>query len=104
MILGLFAGFAVLAITFLINETRVEEPIISYSLFKNRLYTTSILCALFSGAAFIVASVYIPIFIQGCLGVGNKLRARTAANDGRICCNGDDGRVSNDEGSISGTS
>jgi MFS family permease len=46
----------------------VKEPIISYSLFKNRLYATSILCALFSGAAFIVASVYIPIFIQGVLG------------------------------------
>lgn len=28
----------------------------------------SIICALFSGAAFIVASVYIPIFIQGVLG------------------------------------
>ncbi|QMV41003.1 MDR family MFS transporter [Cohnella cholangitidis] len=68
MILGLFAGFAVLAIAFLINETKVEEPIISYGLFKNRLYATSILCALFSGAAFIVASVYIPIFIQGVLG------------------------------------
>jgi EmrB/QacA subfamily drug resistance transporter len=68
LILGLFAGFAVLAISFLVTEKRVEEPIISYSLFKNRLYATSILCALFSGAAFIVASVYIPIFIQGVLG------------------------------------
>jgi EmrB/QacA subfamily drug resistance transporter len=67
-IVSLFAGFAVLAISFLIVETRVKEPIISYSLFKNRLYATSILCALFSGAAFIVASVYIPIFVQGVLG------------------------------------
>jgi EmrB/QacA subfamily drug resistance transporter len=67
-ILGLFGGFAVLTITFLIQETRAEEPIISYSLFKNRLYATSILIALLSGAAFIVASVYIPIFIQGVLG------------------------------------
>jgi EmrB/QacA subfamily drug resistance transporter len=67
-ILGLFAGFAVLTLTFLITETKVKEPIISYSLFKNRLYATSILCAMFSGAAFIVASVYIPIFIQGVLG------------------------------------
>lgn len=35
---------------------------------QKRLYAVSILCALFSGAAFIVASVYIPIFIQGVLG------------------------------------
>ncbi|RKP56091.1 DHA2 family efflux MFS transporter permease subunit [Cohnella endophytica] len=67
-IIGLFAGFAVLAISFLITETKVAEPIISYALFKNRLYATSIIVAMFSGAAFIVASVYIPIFIQGVLG------------------------------------
>ncbi|MFC5469978.1 MDR family MFS transporter [Cohnella suwonensis] len=67
-IIGLFAGFAVLAIAFLITETKVAEPIISYGLFKNRLYATSIIVSLFSGAAFIVASVYIPIFIQGVLG------------------------------------
>lgn len=64
-ILGLFAGFILLAIAFLITEAKVKEPIISYSLFKNRLYTTSILISLFSSAAFIVASVYMPIFIQG---------------------------------------
>ncbi|TVX98619.1 MDR family MFS transporter [Cohnella terricola] len=76
-ILGLFAGFVVLAITFLITETKVEEPIISYSLFKNRLYAMSIVCAMFSGAAFIVASVYIPIFVQGVLG-------GTATNSGLV--------------------
>ncbi|WP_276358336.1 MDR family MFS transporter [Cohnella caldifontis] len=67
-ILSLFAGFAVLAVFFLFIETKAEEPIISYSLFRKRLYTTSVLGALFSGAGFIVASVYIPIFIQGVLG------------------------------------
>jgi EmrB/QacA subfamily drug resistance transporter len=67
-ILGLFAGFAVLAIAFLFVETKAEEPIIPFGLFKQRLYSTSILSALFSGAAFIVASVFIPIFIQGVLG------------------------------------
>jgi EmrB/QacA subfamily drug resistance transporter len=67
-ILGLFAAFIVLTVFFLVIETKVPEPIISYSLFRKRLYTTSILSALFSGAAFIVASVYIPIFIQGVLG------------------------------------
>ncbi|WP_238357956.1 MDR family MFS transporter [Cohnella zeiphila] len=65
---GLFAGFAVLLAAFLVTETKAKEPIISYALFKSRLYTTSVLCALFSGAAFIAASVYIPIFIQGVLG------------------------------------
>ncbi|MDF2724394.1 MAG: family efflux transporter permease subunit, partial [Paenibacillus sp.] len=76
-ILGLFAGFAVLTILFLYIETKAEEPIISYALFKKRLYATSILSALFSGAAFIVASVYIPIFIQGVMG-------GTATNSGLV--------------------
>lgn len=67
-ILGLFAGFVALTALFLIVETKVEEPIISFGMFRQRLYTASILSALFSGAAFIVASVYIPIFIQGVLG------------------------------------
>ncbi|WP_372008815.1 MDR family MFS transporter [Paenibacillus chitinolyticus] len=68
IILGLFAGFAVLAVLFLFIETRVAEPIISFGMFKNRLYATSNATAIFSGAAFITASVYIPIFIQGVLG------------------------------------
>ena len=76
-ILGLFAGFAVLAISFLIAETKAAEPIISFALFKQRLYATSILGGLFSSAAFIVASVYIPIFIQGVLG-------GTATNSGLV--------------------
>lgn len=77
VILSLFGGFAVLLIAFLITESRAEEPIISFGLFKNRLYATSILVALFSGASFVVASVYIPIFIQGVLG-------GTATNSGLV--------------------
>ncbi|WP_025691458.1 MDR family MFS transporter [Paenibacillus zanthoxyli] len=68
LILGLFGVAAVLAAVFLYAETKAEEPIISFKLFHRRLYAFSILIALFSGAAFIVASVYIPIFIQGVLG------------------------------------
>ncbi|WP_409340609.1 MDR family MFS transporter [Paenibacillus sp. MBLB4367] len=67
-ILGLFAAFAVLVICFVFIERRAEEPIITFGMFKNRLYATSNVMALFSGAAFITASIYIPIFIQGVLG------------------------------------
>ena len=55
-------------VLFVLAERRAEEPIISFRLFKNKLYTSSVLCGLFSGGSFIVASVYIPIFIQGVLG------------------------------------
>ncbi|REE78898.1 EmrB/QacA subfamily drug resistance transporter [Paenibacillus taihuensis] len=67
-IIGLFAGFAVMLISFIFIERRVAEPIISFGMFRKRLYWTSNAMAMFSGAAFITASVYIPIFIQGVLG------------------------------------
>lgn len=68
VILGLFAGFAVLFVAFLLLETKAREPIISFDMFKNRLYATSCLLALFYGSVFIVATVYIPIFVQGVYG------------------------------------
>lgn len=77
VILGLFALFAVLAIIFVFVERRAAEPIISFAMFKNRLYASSNAVAIFSGAAFITASVYIPIFIQGVLG-------GTATNSGLV--------------------
>ncbi|WP_127505609.1 MDR family MFS transporter [Paenibacillus humicus] len=68
MILGLFLAFAVLIIGFVFIEKRAEEPIITFGMFRNRLYSTSTIMAVFSGAAFITASVYIPVFIQGVFG------------------------------------
>jgi len=67
-ILGLFAGFVALTVVFMYVETKEEEPIITFGMFQSRLYASSNAIAILSGAAFIVASVYIPIFIQGVLG------------------------------------
>jgi len=67
-ILGLFAGFLVLFIVFLFAETRAAEPIISFQMFRKRLFASSNLVALFYGATFIVATIYIPIFVSGVYG------------------------------------
>ncbi|CAM3485681.1 MULTISPECIES: MDR family MFS transporter [Paenibacillus] len=67
-ILGLFAGFLVLFIVFLFAETRAAEPIISFKMFRKRLFASSNLVALFYGATFIVATIYIPIFVSGVYG------------------------------------
>ncbi|MDF2958514.1 MAG: drug resistance transporter, EmrB/QacA subfamily [Paenibacillus sp.] len=67
-ILSLFTGSAIFTALFIIAEKRAEEPIISFSLFRARLFATSNALAFLSGAAFITASVYIPLFIQGVLG------------------------------------
>ncbi|MCU6711379.1 MFS transporter [Paenibacillus sp. J5C_2022] len=65
---GLFTGFAALVILLVFVERRAEEPIISFRMFRSRLYTTSNLVAMLSGASFMTASMFIPIYIQGVLG------------------------------------
>lgn len=77
IIIGLFAAFAVMFISFIYIERKVAEPIISFPMFQVRLFTMSNALGLFSGMAFITASVYIPIYIQGVLG-------GTATNSGLV--------------------
>ncbi|MGG1877034.1 MDR family MFS transporter [Paenibacillus cisolokensis] len=67
-IIGLFAGFVLLFLVFLFAETRASEPIISFEMFRKRLFASSNLVALCYGAAFIVATIYIPIFVSGVYG------------------------------------
>jgi EmrB/QacA subfamily drug resistance transporter len=68
VIIGLFSAFAVLFLLFLYVETKAKEPIVSYHMFRKRLFAASNLIGFFSGATYIVATVYIPIFIQGVIG------------------------------------
>ncbi|WP_040205615.1 MDR family MFS transporter [Neobacillus jeddahensis] len=68
VIISLLTGFAVLFLLFLFVETKAKDPIISFSMFKNRLFAGSTLVGLFYGAAFMAATVYIPIFVQGVYG------------------------------------
>ncbi|MGE8207082.1 MDR family MFS transporter [Heyndrickxia sp. NPDC080065] len=68
VILGLFAGFIGLSLIFIWVEKKVSDPIISFKMFQKRLFAGSTLVALFYGAAFMAATVYIPIFVQGVYG------------------------------------
>jgi EmrB/QacA subfamily drug resistance transporter len=68
VIISLFVAAAVLFACFFYAETKAKDPIISYDMFKKRLFAGSNLVGLFSGAAYVVAVVYIPIFIQGVKG------------------------------------
>ncbi|UQZ34490.1 MFS transporter [Paenibacillus sp. PK3_47] len=68
VILGLFAGFAVLLVAFLFIERAAAEPVISFAMFGKRLFATSSIIGLFYGSTFIVATVYIPIYVQGVFG------------------------------------
>lgn len=77
VIIGLFAAAAVLLAVFLFVETKAAEPIISYDMFRQRLFAASTLTGLFYGAAFITFAMYIPMYVQGVTG-------GTATNSGLI--------------------
>ncbi|MFD0695969.1 MDR family MFS transporter [Paenibacillus sp. GCM10027628] len=68
IIVGMFAAAAVLMAAFLFAETKAEEPILSYSMFRKRLFAASTITSLFYGAGFITFSMFIPIYVQGVTG------------------------------------
>ncbi|PLV34618.1 Multidrug resistance protein 3 [Bacillus subtilis subsp. subtilis] len=67
-IIGLFIVFAVFFIAFFIVERKAEEPIISFWMFKNRLFATAQILAFLYGGTFIILAVFIPIFVQAVYG------------------------------------
>ncbi|MBE3560902.1 MAG: MFS transporter, partial [Ktedonobacteraceae bacterium] len=81
VIIGLFAA-AVLALTaFFVYEAKLEhsdgQPIISPSLFKNRIFSISTLVTAIFGAGLFGSTFFIPLFVQGVVGT-------SATNSGLI--------------------
>lgn len=62
---SLFVASGVLLVIFLLLERIAKDPIIQLSLFKKRLFTSSMMISLLYGGVMIAAATYIPIFIQG---------------------------------------
>ena len=77
VIIGLFAAAAVFLAVFLVVETKAAEPIVSYAMFRERLFAASTLASLFYGAGFITFAIYIPLYVQGVTG-------GTATNSGLV--------------------
>ncbi|WP_240620262.1 MDR family MFS transporter [Peribacillus acanthi] len=67
-IMGLFSIFVVCFGLFLVIERRVEDPIISFGLFKRQLFAATQGVAFFYGSAFIITTVLIPLFVQSVYG------------------------------------
>ncbi len=68
LILGLLTLAIAGIIAFLITETRARDPIIPLNLFRNRIFTISVISSSILGAAMFGAVLYIPLFMQGVLG------------------------------------
>lgn len=65
---GLFMIFAVFFLLFIYAETKASDPIISFWMFKRRLFVTSQVIAFLYGATFVILTVFIPIFVQAVYG------------------------------------
>ncbi|WP_062307760.1 MDR family MFS transporter [Alicyclobacillus sendaiensis] len=67
----ILAGFAVAAVLlalFLAVELRAKEPVVSLHLFRRRSFAVSNVAGILSGSAYIVAVVWVPIYVQGVRG------------------------------------
>jgi EmrB/QacA subfamily drug resistance transporter len=71
-IISLFTTFALFFIAFLYVETKAEEPIISFSLFKRRIFAIAQLLAFLYGSTFVILTVFVPIFVQAVYGGSAK--------------------------------
>jgi EmrB/QacA subfamily drug resistance transporter len=63
-IIGLLAAGVALAGAFIFCEQRAEEPIIPMRLFRNDIFSVSVILSLLSGVAMFAAILYIPLYQQ----------------------------------------
>lgn len=76
-IISLFILSVVFFVIFMFIEKNAKDPLLPFSLFKERLYTNSVLTGMFYGGVFMVSIIYIPLYIQGVTG-------GTATNSGLL--------------------
>ncbi len=76
-IIGLLAFAAVVLTAFVVVETREPEPIVSPALFRNSIFTVSVIASFLVSAGMFGAIMYIPLFLQGVVG-------QTATNSGAV--------------------
>ena len=76
-IMGLLVFAVVMLSVFFVVETRAKEPIINPSLFKNSIFSVSVLSMFLVSVGMFGAIIYLPLFIQGVLG-------HSATNSGAV--------------------
>jgi EmrB/QacA subfamily drug resistance transporter len=67
-IVGLLVFAAVMWVAFFLVETRAAEPIISPRLFRNRIFTSSVIATFMVSVGMFGAILYLPLFVQAVLG------------------------------------
>jgi EmrB/QacA subfamily drug resistance transporter len=64
VIVGLFVGAAVALVAFVITEASVTNPILSLSLFRNRVFSTANAASFVSSTAFMGSITFLPLYMQ----------------------------------------
>ena len=64
----LIAGFLIFSVLFVKTERRAREPIVPFSLFRNRVVAVGSITCFMVGASMFGAISFIPLFIQGTMG------------------------------------
>mgnify|MGYP001791579811 FL=1 len=77
VIIGLLAFSATMVVIFGFVENRATEPILPLTLFRNRVFSTTMAATFLSAMGMFGAIIYIPLFAQGVIGV-------SATNSGLI--------------------
>ena len=67
-VIALFVGGVILIGAFILIESRAADPLIPLDLFKNRVFTLSVLTVLLVGLGMFGAIINLPLFIQGVQG------------------------------------
>jgi len=67
-ILSLFAGSAVMLGVFVFVESRAKEPIIPLDLFRNGIFSVSVLAVFITAMGMFGAIMFIPLFVQAVVG------------------------------------
>lgn len=69
LIVVLFAGGIGVLALFIWFERRASDPIITPSLFRNRIFSTSLVLGIFVSMAMFGSIMFLPLFIQGVIGL-----------------------------------
>ncbi len=68
-VISALAASGVLFIAFVIAEIKAAEPILPLDLFKNQVFAAGALLAMMVGLALFAVVLYLPVYLQGVLGV-----------------------------------
>ncbi|MBI2861560.1 MAG: MFS transporter [Chloroflexi bacterium] len=76
-IAGLLVFSLLMIVAFVMIERQATEPIISLNLFKNSIFTVSVVASFLTSGGMFGAIMYLPLFVQGVMGV-------SATNSGAV--------------------